>query len=69
MKRVKKIVRCHRTLELINNALSAGYFDPQTGALHRDNVGTPQGSVLSPLLCNIVLHELDNYLDKLSVQF
>lgn len=28
------------------------------------NIGRPQGSVLSPILANIVLHELDLYIDK-----
>lgn len=69
MKRVGKIVRCQRTLELIGKALSAGYFDPTTGALCRGDVGTPQGSVLSPLLCNIVLHELDKFLVKIGADF
>ena len=69
MKRIGKIIRCQRTLELIGNALSAGYIDPQTGVLCRENVGTPQGSVLSPLLCNIVLHELDKFIDGLGNDF
>lgn len=69
MKRVGSIIKCHRTLELIGKALSAGYFDPQTGTLCRGDVGTPQGSVLSPLLCNIVLHELDKFVNKVGEGF
>ena len=33
------------------------------GAQARD-VGVPQGAVISPLLCNVVLHELDTYLTR-----
>ena len=31
----------------------------QDGAVHRDVTGTPQGGVLSPVLCNVYLHRLD----------
>lgn len=69
MERVGKLVKCQRTLELVRKALSAGFIDPKTGELRRDNVGTPQGSVLSPLLCNIVLHELDKFIDDMGREF
>ena len=39
-----------------------GYLNPKTKTIFKPTVGTPQGSVLSPLLANIVLHELDNYI-------
>ena len=60
---LRKKVACERTLELINKSLKAGYVDPNTGQLQLPHVGTPQGSVLSPLLSNIVLHELDLFIE------
>jgi len=64
MQRIHKTIKCQRTLELIKKALSAGYVEPETGKTIKPNVGTPQGSVLSPLLCNIVLHEFDLFMNK-----
>jgi len=49
--------------------MTAGYIDPETQKLYTSDVGTPQGSVLSPLLCNIVLHELDQYLENIKQKF
>jgi group II intron reverse transcriptase/maturase len=69
MKRVSKIITCQRTLELIQKSLQAGYIDPYTKEVKRMEMGTPQGSVLSPLLCNIVLHELDLFMSKLKANF
>jgi hypothetical protein len=59
---LKKKIICERTLELIRMALTIGYLDPKSKRIVKTDIGTPQGSVLSPLLANIVLHELDNYL-------
>lgn len=69
MKCVRKRIKCHRTLELIQKILSAGYVDPDTGAICRDNVGTPQGSILSPILSNIVLHEQDKHIEDVKTTF
>ena len=41
-------------LRLINQWLKVGIVDGQT--LHRNTKGTPQGNIISPLLCNIYLH-------------
>lgn len=64
----KKIV-CDKTMQLIRKSLTAGYIDHETGMLVTPNMGTPQGSVLSPLLANIVLNELDVYMDELKGSF
>jgi retron-type reverse transcriptase len=39
------------------------------GVRVRSLLGTPQGSILSPLLCNIYMHELDEYMEKLIASF
>lgn len=40
------------------------------GELHQNlGVGTPQGSILSPLLCNIFLHELDTFVESLQTKY
>jgi retron-type reverse transcriptase len=54
-------VCCHRTLELLAKSLGAGYLDPDSQRLIRPSAGTKKGSVLSPLLSNIVLHSLDEF--------
>jgi group II intron reverse transcriptase/maturase len=54
------------TLELIRKLLKAGYVD-----VHNLNdrseynvMGIPQGSLISPIMNNILLHELDEYVTK-----
>lgn len=64
MNLLKKKIVCDRTLELIRKALTIGYLDPNSKRIVKTDIGTPQGSVLSPLLANIVLHELDEYLSN-----
>lgn len=66
MNLLKKKISCDRFLSLISQALKVGYIDPYTQRIQISKTGTPQGNVISPLLANIVLHELDKYLtDKL----
>lgn len=50
-------VKDKRTLKLIRSYLSSGILE--NGLVSPRTEGTPQGSPLSPLLSNIMLHELD----------
>jgi RNA-directed DNA polymerase len=52
----ERIVDRH-ILKLLRALLRAGVM--QDGAIRRGVTGTPQGSVISPLLCNVYLHRLD----------
>lgn len=65
---IKKEIKCEKTLSLIRSGLKAGYFE--LGELHNNlSVGRPQGSILSPLLCNIFLHKLDEYIEELKLEY
>lgn len=54
---VRQRIRDRRLLGLINQWLKAGILEE--GKIRRPESGTPQGGVLSPLLSNIYLHEID----------
>jgi len=69
VKRVSSQIGDPRFLETVKKFLRAGYIDPNTSKLVRIEMGTPQGGVLSPLLANIVLHELDKYMAKTEASF
>lgn len=69
MKLVGNKIVCNKTLQLLKKTLKAGYIDPETLKTAIPDMGTPQGSVLSPLLANIVLHEMDLFMDKTRNQF
>src|SRR6266852_5189509 len=52
----------NRFLRLIRNMLKAGYLDDWV--YHETLSGTPQGGVVSPLLSNIYLNELDGFVEN-----
>ena len=60
-------VKCPITLRLIRRWLRAPI--KINGRLTKRRKGVPQGSPLSPLLSNIMLHELDKYMDKEALKY
>jgi group II intron reverse transcriptase/maturase len=61
-------IRDQAFLDLIYKALKAGYINPANDFLSLDK-GTPQGSIVSPILCNIYLHALDKWLEEYTATF
>lgn len=65
---LKENIKCEKLLGLIKSSLKSGYIE--FGKLHENlAIGTPIGSVLSPLLCNIYLHKLDMFIEKIKLEF
>jgi RNA-directed DNA polymerase len=60
-------IKCRETLRLIRKWLRSPI--KINGKLVKRRKGVPQGSPLSPLLSNIMLHELDRELERQSLRF
>eukprot|EP00879_Flechtneria_rotunda_P000939 GHRR01001070.1.p1 GENE.GHRR01001070.1~~GHRR01001070.1.p1 ORF type:complete len:801 (-),score=-105.59 GHRR01001070.1:1977-4301(-) len=67
---LSKRIACEKTMALLKSALKAGYMDSGRFSSNKD-VGISQGlgSIISPLLCNIYMNELDLFVERLQSQY
>lgn len=64
---IQKKIKDARLMKLIHKFLKAGYLEDFV--YHNTYSGCPQGGIISPILANIYLHELDLYVAELSRGF
>jgi len=62
LKLLRKRIADDKLVSMIRRFLNAGYT--KNGGIYKPEVGTPQGGVLSPLLANIYLHEMDKWWER-----
>ncbi len=62
-----RTIKCKETMRLIRRWLRVPIL--RNGKLEKRRKGVPQGSPLSPLLSNIMLHELDTEMEKRNLKF
>lgn len=64
---LRKRIDDEKFIALIARMLKAGYVEDWM--LHPTYSGTPQGGVVSPILANIYLHELDEFMAEMQTRF
>ena len=64
---LRKRIKDERFLRLIRKFLNAGYME--NNWLHQSYSGTPQGGIISPILANIYLDQLDKHMAELKQRF
>ena len=60
-------IKDSKFINLIGKFLKAGYMEDWQ--YHKTYSGTPQGGILSPILANIYLHELDKKIEAMQKEF
>lgn len=68
MKIIKEKIDDQAFIDLLHKSFRAGYTVTHTKLL-RDKNGIQQGSILSPLLYNIYLNELDNFMEHIKEKY
>lgn len=64
---LRKRIKDEKFLRLVRKFLNGGYIFEDR--LHKTYAGAPQGGIVSPILANIYLHELDREMKEIASQF
>jgi group II intron reverse transcriptase/maturase len=64
---LKKKIEDKKFIHLIEMMLTAGYIEDWK--FHQTYSGTPAGNIISPLLANVYLHELDSFMEDIKTEF
>jgi len=64
---LRRKIKDERFIQLIQKFLKAGYMEEWT--FHKTISGTPQGGIISPILANIYLNELDELVEEFKKKF
>lgn len=64
---LEKRINDRKFISIIKRMLKAGYLE--NWKFHRTYSGIPQGGIISPILANIYLNELDEYIKKLQNEY
>lgn len=64
---LRKKIADNKFIKLVTYFLKAGYIEDWE--YHNTYSGTPQGGIISPILSNIYLHELDLFIDNYGKEF
>lgn len=67
-KEINKTIACPNTKAFINKLITYPYVD-EAGIIKKTQIGVPQGTVCSPVIANIVLHLLDEYMENYTKTF
>ena len=64
IKLLRRRIKDNKFIELIESGLKSAVID--CGLKQSSELGTPQGGIVSPLLSNVYLHELDRYMQRVA---
>src|SRR5947207_655189 len=67
MSLIENQIKDRRFTNLIRKSLKAGYFEFKN--YFANQTGTPQGSIISPILANIFMNEFDKYILSIKKDF